>query len=83
VPLFHDPRFTNASARNTVFADTTMELDATVRRLGLGVFPSQSTIISHTCFALCSYVVQINTIWQAVKDAGQVWAVHAPLYLLE
>jgi len=30
VPLFHDPRFTNASTRRTVFADTTLELDATV-----------------------------------------------------
>ena len=30
VPLFFDPKFANSSARKTVFADTTMELDDTV-----------------------------------------------------
>jgi arylsulfatase A-like enzyme len=30
VPLGHDPRFTNASRRGGIFADTLLELDATV-----------------------------------------------------
>jgi arylsulfatase G len=33
VPLFYDPKFANSSARKTVFADTTMELDDTVARI--------------------------------------------------
>lgn len=33
VPLFFDPKFANSSARKTVFADTTMELDDTVNRI--------------------------------------------------
>ena len=33
VPLFFDPRFANSSVRNTLFADTTMELDHTVNRI--------------------------------------------------
>ena len=33
VPLFFDPKFANSSARNTLFADTTMELDDTVKRI--------------------------------------------------
>ena len=33
VPLFFDPKFANSSARNTLFADTTMEMDDTVRRI--------------------------------------------------
>ena len=33
VPLFFDPRFANSSARKTVFADTTMELDDTVKKI--------------------------------------------------
>jgi len=33
VPLFYDPKFANSSARKTIFADTTMELDDTVARI--------------------------------------------------
>ena len=33
VPLFFDPKFANSSARNTLFADTTMELDDTVKQI--------------------------------------------------
>jgi hypothetical protein len=33
VPLFYDPKFANSSARKTIFADTTMELDDTVNRI--------------------------------------------------
>ena len=33
VPLFFDPKFANSSARNTLFGDTLMEADDTVRRI--------------------------------------------------
>ena len=33
VPLFFDPKFANSSSRKTIFADTTMELDDTVKRI--------------------------------------------------
>jgi arylsulfatase A-like enzyme len=33
VPLFFDPKFANSSVRNTLFADTTMEMDHTVNRI--------------------------------------------------
>jgi arylsulfatase A-like enzyme len=33
VPLFFDPKFANSSARKTIFADTTMELDDTVNQI--------------------------------------------------
>lgn len=37
VPLFYDPKFRNSSARNTIFADTTMELDDTINRIWTSV----------------------------------------------
>lgn len=33
VPLFFDPKFANSSARKTIFADTTMEMDNTVNEI--------------------------------------------------
>ena len=33
VPLFFDPKFANSSARKTIFADTTMEMDNTVTEI--------------------------------------------------
>ena len=36
-PLFYDPKFLNSSARNTIFADTVMELDDTINRIWTSV----------------------------------------------
>lgn len=51
VPLFFDPKFANSSARKTVFADTTMEMDDTVNRIWQAVIDAglaDSTLILAT-----------------------------------
>jgi arylsulfatase G len=63
VPLFFDQRFANSSVRNTLFADTTMELDHTVNRIWQAVKDAG---------------IENNTLILATSDNGP-WAVKCDL----
>ena len=59
VPLSHNPKFTNASVRRTLFADTLLEMDDTVGRIVASL--KQNGLLDNTLII----VVGDNGVWNA------------------